>query len=319
MDQEVAALLQKIKQTNRPPFWQGSPAQARSGPTLTELLFGPAPAVGRVEDFHIASSLGYELPVRLYVPSALPRGIIVYLHGGGWVMGSVAGSHPLAATLANRSGFAVLSVDYRLAPECAFPLPLDDARAALQWASRDAETRIGAPLGSLVVMGDSAGANLATIAARLHNESFPESRVDLQVLAYPVTGSDFDTASYHAFAEGYLLTRKDMMWFWDQYLPDVSLRCNPLASPIATPDLSASPPALILTAGFDPLRDEGEAYGQLLSASGVAATVVRCDGLTHGFLAMINFAPSASAAFDRILAAIDEISTTLGKPVGFSA
>lgn len=306
MEPEIAALLQKVRDAKRTPFWQSTPGQARSGPMLMDLLFGPASEVARVEDFHIPSSNGHALPVRLYVPSPRPPGLIVYFHGGGWVIGSVASYHPLTATLALRSGCAVLSVDYRLAPEHPFPLPLDDARAAIGWAATEAASRIGAPVPSLMVMGDSAGGNLATVAARLHNETRPALRVALQVLAYPVTDCDFDTGSFHEFAEGYLLTRRDMAWFWDQYLPDTAARHDPLASPAHTADLGASPEALVLSAGLDPLRDEGEAYGQRLHAADVPTRVQRCEGLPHGFLAMIHYAPSAGRAFDDILCAVDE-------------
>lgn len=130
--------------------------------------------------------------------------------------------------------------------------------------------------------------------------------MQLQILAYPVTDCDFDRASYHAFAEGYLLTRRDMMWFWDQYLPDLSRRVDPLASPIHCKDMSASPKALVLIAEFDPLRDEAEIYCSRLQASGVSVDVVCCSGLVHGFLAMINMAPSAKKAFDVMLKAIEQ-------------
>jgi acetyl esterase len=305
VDAEIAALLQKVRDAKRTPFWQGTPQQARSGPTLMALLFGPAPDVARVDDFCIDSSNGHALALRLYVPSAAPRGLIVYCHGGGWVLGSVASYHPFTAALAQRTGCAVLSVDYRLAPEHPFPLPLDDARAAMDWAASEAASaRIGAPVPRLIAMGDSAGANLMTVAARLHNETNPARRVDLQVLAYPVTDHRFDTGSYVAFAEDHLLTRRDMQWFWDQYLPNATRRDNPLASPLRTPDLSASPATLVLSAGLDPLRDEGEAYGERLRAAGVPTDVVRCEGVVHGFLAMVNFAPGATRAFERVVAAV---------------
>jgi acetyl esterase len=304
MDAEITALLQKVKEAKRTPFWQSTPEQAREGPMLMDLLFGPAPDVARVEDFCIASSDGHALPVRLYVPQEQPRGLIVYFHGGGWVIGSVAAYHPLTATLAVRTGCAVLSVDYRLAPEHPFPRPLEDAIAALRWCAEDADARLGSPVTCLIAMGDSAGGNLATVAARLHNGTDTARRVDFQILAYPVTGHDFNTESYLAYAEDHLLTRRDMMWFWDQYLPDPAKREDPLASPLGTRDLAGSPPALVLSAGCDPLRDEGEAYGRHLFESGIRAEVVRCEGLLHGFLSMIHYAPSASRAFDRILAAV---------------
>lgn len=308
MDAPIAELLRQVRQAQRPPLWQGTAEQARSGPSLMARLFGPAPEVARVEDFHIPSSEGFALPLRLYLPTARPRGLIVYCHGGGWVIGSVESWHPLTATLAQRSGCAVLSVDYRLAPEHRFPLALDDARAALAWAASGAAAeRIGAAVPRLIAMGDSAGANLMTVASRQHNAARPARRVDRQVLAYPVTDADFGTASYHAFAEDHLLTRRDMMWFWDQYLPEAARRSDPLAAPLRTPlaELSAAPPALIVTAALDPLRDEGEAYGRRLREAGVPCELLRAEGLVHGFLAMVNLSPAGHRAFGHMLDALD--------------
>ncbi len=305
MDKEIEDLLQKVKEANRKPFWQSTPQEARSGPMLMALLFGEPPAVERDESFTIPSSGGFALPVRLYVPSSKPKGLIVYFHGGGWVIGTVAGYHPFTATLANRTGWAVLSVDYRLAPEHPFPLPVEDALAAVRWAaSAEAVKALGVAPGALITMGDSAGGNLATVASRIHNAGKPARNVDLQVLAYPVADHRFETGSYGEFAEGNLLTRNDMKWFWDHYCPDVSRRAHPDASPIHAKDLSASPAALIVTAGRDPLRDEGEAYGQKLKEAGVPTEVVRGEGLVHGFLAMIHYAPSAGRAFEKMVAAI---------------
>lgn len=303
MDAPIADLLAQIKAANKPPLWQGSAAQARQRPMLMDALFGPAPAVA-MQQVVIASTQGHALDMRLYTPDGQPKGMIVYLHGGGWVLGSAASFHPLTATLAQRSGCAVLSVDYRLAPEYPFPLPLDDARAALAWAAGAGAAQARTADRPLMVMGDSAGANLATTAARLHNEAGGQPPVQLQVLAYPVTDCNFDRPSYHAFAEGYLLSRQDMMWFWDQYLPNPLLRHNPLASPLQCADLSASPRTLVLTAEFDPLRDEGEIYCARLQAQGVPAEAVRCPGLVHGFLAMVNISPSAAQALGRVLQAV---------------
>ena len=310
MDKEIETLLEMVKSANRKPFWQSTPQEARSGPMLMALLFGEAPAVERDESFTIPSSGGFELPVRLYVPSKQPKGLIVYFHGGGWVIGTVAGYHPFTATLANRTGCAVLSVDYRLAPEHPFPLPVDDALAAIRWAaSPAADKSMGQAPGALVAMGDSAGGNLATVAARIHNASAPVRKVDLQVLAYPVTDHDFESGSYEEFAQGNLLTRNDMKWFWNHYCADVSKRSHPDASPMRAKDLAAAPAALIVTAGRDPLRDEGEAYGQRLKDAGVPTQVVRGEGLVHGFLAMINYAPSAGRAFEKMVAAIGQATS----------
>ncbi|ABE29383.1 alpha/beta hydrolase fold family protein [Paraburkholderia xenovorans LB400] len=312
MEPELKALIEQLSQAGRRPFWQCTVDDARNAPTLVKRLFPDAPSVERTQDIRISSTRGHAFPARLYVPRDRPCGLIVYLHGGGWVVGSVDDYHPLTATITARSGFAVLSVDYRLAPEHAFPIPLEDARAALEWASSgSAAVAIGADVNCLIVMGDSAGANLATVAARLHNEKNIDRRVDGQVLVYPVTGHDFKTASYDEFAEGNLLTRNDMQWFWDHYCPERAARANPLASPLEAEDLSMSPPALVMTAGRDPLRDEGEAYGARLRKAGVDVAVVRCDGLVHGFLAMIHQVPGAARAFDRI---VDYI-TRLGEAV----
>jgi acetyl esterase len=308
MDAEIESLLQKVKEANRTPFWQSTPEAARSGPMLMQILFGEPPQVERVEDFTIPSSGGFALPVRLYVPSPGPRGLIVYFHGGGWVIGTVAAYHPFTATLAQRTGCAVLSVDYRLAPEHPFPKPLEDAQAAFTWAATGAQGKLGARPPVLIAMGDSAGGNLATVASRLHNEAGTLQQVDLQVLAYPVTGHDFDTGSYHEFAEGNLLTRNDMKWFWNHYQPDETKRSDPNASPLHAKDLSKVPPGIIVTAGRDPLRDEGEAYGKRLQEAGVATEVVRGVGLVHGFLSMINYAPSAGRAFEKMVAAIAAVA-----------
>lgn len=302
MEPELKALIEQMIQAGRQPFWQSTVAQARGAPTMVKRLFPAAPPVERTQELRIPSTRGHALSARLYVPHDRPRGLIVYLHGGGWVVGSVDDYHPLTATLAARSGFAVLSVDYRLAPEHAFPIPLEDACAALEWASSNhARAAIGTTIHRLIAMGDSAGGNLATVAARLHNERASGRRVDRQVLVYPVTGHDFETASYDEFAEGNLLTRNDMQWFWNHYCPEQAARANPLASPLGTIDLSASPPALVITAGRDPLRDEGEAYGRRLQDAGVETDVVRGDGLVHGFLAMIHQVPGAARSFDKIL------------------
>lgn len=305
MDKEIEDLLQKVKEANRKPFWQSTPQEARSGPMLMALLFGEPPAVERDESFTIDSSGGFALPVRLYVPSTTPKGLIVYFHGGGWVIGTVAGYHPFTATLANRTGCAVLSVDYRLAPEHPFPLPVEDALAAVRWAASEETVKaLGVAPGALITMGDSAGGNLATVASRIHNAGQPARKVDLQVLAYPVADHGFETGSYSEFAEGNLLTRNDMKWFWDHYCPDESRRSHPDASPMHAKDLAVSPAALIVTAGRDPLRDEGEAYGRKLQEAGVPTEVVRGEGLVHGFLAMIHYAPSAGRAFEKMVAAI---------------
>jgi len=303
IDPQVEALLQRIKEAGRAPFWQGTAKQARTTPSLMRMLFGDAPLLHRVEERVIDADTG-QVPVRVYIPNAKPAGAIVYFHGGGWVIGSVADYDAFTATLAQRTGCAVISVDYRLAPEHPYPAPLHDAMAALDWAAAHSKNLLGVEPGKLIVAGDSSGANLATVAVRRHNARPTTRRYDFQVLAYPVTDAYFDTASYREFAEGRLLTRADMMWFWDQYAPHPALRDDPDLSPLRADTLVDCPPALILVAALDPLRDEGERYAEKLRQEGVAVEAIRCEGLVHGFLSMVHLAPGAAQAFDHIVNAI---------------
>lgn len=303
IDPQIEALLQRIKEAGRSPFWQGTAKQARTTPSLMRMLFGDAPLLHRVEERVIDADSG-PVPVRIYMPSEKPAGAIVYFHGGGWVIGSVADYDAFTATLAQRTDCVVISVDYRLAPEYPYPAPLHDAMAALDWVAAHAESLLGSGPVKLIVAGDSSGANLATVAVRHHNAKPIARRYGFQILAYPVTAADFDTGSYHEFAEGRLLTRADMMWFWDQYAPDPALRNDPDLSPLLAASLVDCPPALILVAALDPLRDEGERYAEKLRQHGVAVEAVRCEGLIHGFLSMVHIAPGAALVFDRIVNAI---------------
>ncbi|WP_137890479.1 alpha/beta hydrolase [Ramlibacter sp. 2FC] len=304
MDQQIQDLLERVQQAGRKPFSQCTPQEARAFPTMMKSLFGSAPAGTRNRDLTIPSSDGFAVPARLYKPAGGAAGLIVFFHGGGWVLGSVDDYDPFTATLAAESGFAVLSVDYRLAPEHPYPTPVHDARAALTFAAEHGSRLLGEPLQKLVAMGDSAGATLATVATRHHRGDPGKRAVDLQVLVYPVAAAGFDTQSYRDYRKGFLLGEQDMRWFWDQYCPRNELRTHADASPSAAADLAGLGKVLVLTAECDPLRDEGEQYGRLLAAAGNACEVVRCEGLVHGFLAMINFAPSARSAFEKITAAI---------------
>ncbi len=300
LDQPTLDLLQQARSRGRPPLDGLSARQAREFPSWFELLFGPAPRLAVMRDVDIPGADGARLHARLYADRPDPDSLVVYLHGGGWVLGSVAGYEPYTALLAQRTGSAVLSVDYRLAPEHPFPAPLHDAQAALQYAAEQGASLLGRPMRRLVVMGDSAGAALATVAARKRATQVGLRQPDLQVLLYPVTDAGFDTPSYRDYAQGYLLSAADMRWFWGQYCPDPSLRADPDASPLRAADLSGLPPTLLFSAEFDPLRDEGERYGQRLQQAGVSCRVVRCPGVLHGFVAMARALPLAASGFDTI-------------------
>ncbi|WP_251343379.1 alpha/beta hydrolase [Haloplanus halophilus] len=226
------------------------------------------------------------LSVRTYTPpgeggEAVGRPVLVYLHGGGWVRGDLDTHDGLCRLLAGAADCVVVSVDYRRAPEHPFPTPVRDAYAATAWASEHAGVAGGDP-DRIVVGGDSAGGNLAAATTLLARErGGPE--IAHQVLLYPVTDHAFDTASYAENASGYLLSRASMRWYWDRYLDDEVDGANPYASPLRAADLSGVPSATVITAGYDPLRDEGAAYADRLRQAGVAVTHENYPGMVHVF------------------------------------
>jgi acetyl esterase len=306
MDPATVDFLRRTRTRGRQPLSGLSVEQARRFPSWFELLFGPAPRLATLCDVRIPALDGTTLQARLYADDPAPDALVVYFHGGGWVLGSVAAFEPYTALLAQRTGTAVLSVDYRLAPEHPFPTPVDDAEAALRFGAEQGQRLLGRPLRRLVVMGDSAGATLATVAARRLAATPALRGADLQVLVYPVTDAGFDTPSYRDFAEGYLLTADDMRWFWNHYCADHALRLAPDASPLRADDLHLLPPTLLFSAELDPLRDEGERYAERLRAAGVDCEMLRCPGVLHSFLAMANTLPAARGAFERICRSMRE-------------
>jgi len=227
----------------------------------------------------------------------------VYYHGGGWVIGGIEGYDALARTLAGSLQAAVVNVDYRLAPEHRYPAAADDAWTALQWASGRIAEIAGGPV-PLVVMGDSAGGNLAAVVARKARDH-GGPRLAAQVLIYPVTDADVNNASYADPANQLMLTRASMIWFWDHYAPDRARRREPDASPLLAADLSGLPPAIVATAEHDVLRDEGEAYAAALLAAGVPVEHRRFDGQMHGFFTMIGLLPGSAAAIAYVTEQLD--------------
>jgi acetyl esterase len=239
--------------------------------------------VARVEDWMIPGS-GLGIPVRVYTPSgeAGPLPILVFFHGGGWVFGTLETHSDICRTLCHRSGSLVVSVDYRRAPEHRFPAALEDCCAAVRWCAGHA-AEIGGDPTRLAVAGDSAGGNLAAaVALRLRDEGGPT--LALQVLIYPVTNCAFDTASYHQYASGYGLTRDMMRFFWKSYLSRPADANHPAASLLQAADLTGLPPALVLTAQYDVLRDEGEAYAARLAQAAVPVRCTRYLEMNHGFV-----------------------------------
>jgi acetyl esterase len=265
---------------------------------------GPVAEVARLEERRIAGPAG-EIGMRLYAPDAPgPLPALVFFHGGGFVIGSLDSHDGVCRELANAARCAVVSVDYRLAPEHKFPAAPEDCFAATRWVAANARA-LGLDPARLAVGGDSAGGCLAAVAAQLCRErGGPALR--FQLLVYPVTDCRFDTPSYRENAEGYLLTRSLMQWFWNHYLQDPAEGESPLASPLRAEKLDGLPPALVLTAEYDPLRDEGEAYARRLERAGVPTTLTRYDGMFHGFFGM-------GAAIDRSRDAIAEAARHLRK------
>jgi len=266
---------------------------------LANLAGGRKRNVARIEDFSIPGPAG-AIPVRLYDPApeeTLP--LILYYHGGGWRSGDLESHDKICRRVARICSSRVLSVGYRRTPEHRFPAALDDAYTALQWACQQSSTLDFDPQ-RLIVMGDSAGGNLAAaVALRSRDEQGPPIR--FQVLIYPVLDlANTERPSYLDFSEGYLLTRRRMQGFIADYVPDEQMRARPYASPLYCDNPEGLPPAIIFTAGFDPLRDEGGAYAKKLEAAGVPVHYHCYEGLIHGFFGLPFFGPKSTRAIRNI-------------------
>lgn len=299
---QVQTLLDTLAQLGGPPMSQVTPDEARA----MYVAMGAMEAgeeVARVDDRVVPTPDG-DVPVRCYTPSAAigeAHGVLVWLHGGGWVIGDLETSDATCRALANRAGCVVVSVDYRRAPEHPSPAALEDCMAALMWTVENFEV-LGVDASKVAVGGDSAGGHLAALVCqRVRAEFGPD--IDFQLLVYPVTDMTQSHPSMAENADGYLLTRDTMEWFRQQYIGDGD-RADPSVSPLHAPDLSGLPPALVVTAEFDPLRDEGEAYAARLQEAGVPTTLMRFDGQVHGFFAMPSLLDDAKVALDAAGAAL---------------
>ncbi|HEU5252807.1 MAG TPA: alpha/beta hydrolase [Solirubrobacterales bacterium] len=274
------------------------PAAARAQRREEAAVVGERPTIpmSRVEQVEIPGPAG-PLAARLYVPQAAPEEplpLLVYFHGGGWVIGDLETHDSPCRFLAAHSGVAVLAVDYRLAPEHPFPAAAEDAFAAYAWACAEADA-LGADPARVAVGGDSAGGNLAAVAClTARDQGAPPPA--MQLLIYPVTETARELPSRQTFREGFLLTRRDMAYYEDRYLPPGTDRSDPRVAVLQADDLSRLPPAYVATAGFDPLRDEGDAYAQRLREAGVRVALHRHPGLVHTFINLTALCPTARAA-----------------------
>ena len=276
------------------------PEQAREMSAARAAQMGPAPSMASTVDHMIPVADGSIL-VRVLTPHQKVRGVFVLIHGGGWVIGSAEQSDTVARKLAERTSCAVVVVDYRLAPEHPYPIAVDDCWTALQWAAEQMDEIAGRDV-PLIVAGDSAGGNLAAVmAVRARDRNGPN--IALQVLIYPATDCDLERDSVNDPDNQLILTKDAMTWFWDHYAPDVERRTEPEASPLRTPDLTNLPPAVVMTAEHDVLRDEGEAYADRLREAGVEVDFRRHLGQTHAFFTMLML-PGSERGFQQVVKAV---------------
>jgi acetyl esterase len=306
LDTEIAGLLALLR--SLPAFEDMAPAEARAVVESMREGAPPGPDLPSIENRRISAT--GPVNVRVYKPVDRPAGAIVYYHGGGWVLGSLDSSDAQLRAFALQTQCCIVSVDYRLAPEHPFPAAVMDAVEALSWVDASLAELAGARV-PLIVGGDSAGANLATVAAILARDAY-RPKLAGQLLYYPVTDPLLDTPSYLENAEGYFLTRDLMRWFWNHYVSDAAQQLDFRYAPLRASDLSRLPPALIQTAEFDPLRDEGEAYAERLRAAGTAVTLQRRDGLIHGYVGMGPVARVARDAIDDAAAWVRATVTAAG-------
>lgn len=308
LDPQAKAVIDLVIKSGRPPYHQLSPKDARqmyreTRPASTP----PAPEIGLVKDL---SADG--VPVRLYRPkdvaAATPLPALVYFHGGGWVIGDLETHDVLCRQLTAGAGIAVVAVDYRLAPEHKFPAAADDAWTAIRWVAAHAG-ELGVDAARLAVGGDSAGGNLAAAVSLMARDQGGPA-LAMQVLLYPVTDVAAEAQSYTDFADGFMLTRDSMRWFIAHYLNGRRDATDWRVSPLRAPSLAGVAPALVVTAGFDPLRDEGDAYARKLREAGVRVDAVCYGGMIHGFAPMGRLIETGNRAVAHVAASLRQ---TLGQ------
>lgn len=313
LDGRTQWFLQLLARSGQPPLHQLGVVEAREQFDAFMLLMSGRPApVGEIVDRTMAGPAG-PLRIRIYRPAhsvarLLPT--VLYFHGGGWVIGSLEGYDLACRYFCARSGCAIVAVDYRLAPEHKFPAAIDDGVAAFRWLATEAAS-LGLDPDRIVLAGDSAGGTIAAVAAQeLRGEPRPPC---LQWLIYPATDLRGDTLSHKSCGEGFLLTQADMDWFRGQYLNTPAEVDDPRASPLRAVDLAGVAPALVFTTGFDPLRDEGRAYTERLSAAGVKTIHREFDTLIHGFVGMRGALQAAARAMDDMVAGLRHELAQLGR------
>ena len=300
LDPQARALLDAAKASGAPEMWELTPDQARVEYLRRTERVRADVDIYRVEDRQIPGPV-QTIKVRVYTPqvsqeqASLP--VLVWYHGGGFVIGDLDSHDSACRALANQTECLVVAVDYRLAPEHKFPGAVEDCEAALHWVAANA-AELGGDPGRIAVGGDSAGGNLAAVVALLAREK-GGPKLCFQLLIYPCVAPEPETPSHHQFAEGYLLTRKTITWFFKQYLRSSKDTLDPRYAPLEEKDLSSLPPSLVIVAGFDPLRDEGVDYAKALIDAGNKVTLSNYEGMIHGFYLMGGMIDKANQAIEE--------------------
>jgi len=307
IDPQAQAVIDLAIKSGRPAYHTLSPKEARQLFRETRPASTPTPAaIGEVKNL-TANGPGGPIPLRVYRPAGVAADtklpVLVFFHGGGWVIGDLDTHDVQCRQITAEAGITVVAVDYRLAPEHKFPAAVDDA-----WAATRCVATHGSELGidpqRLAVGGDSAGGNLAAVVALLARDSTEGPAIAFQVLVYPVTDLGSESKSYGDFAEGYSLTRESMRWFKNHYLKSAAEGDGWRASPLRAKSLAGLPPALVVTAGFDPLRDEGAAYAARLTDAGVRVDYVCYGGMIHGFMPMGRLIDTGNRAVSHVAASL---------------
>ena len=307
LEPQAKAVIDLVIKSGRPAYHTLSPKEARQLFRETRPASTPTPPeIGVVKNLS-ANGPGGPIPLRVYRPAGVPDDVrlpgLVYFHGGGWVIGDLDTHDVQCRQLTAEAGITVVSVDYRLAPEDKFPAAVDDALVATRYVARHG-AELGIDIGHLAVGGDSAGGNLAAVVALLARDSTEGPAIAFQVLVYPVTDLGAESQSYRDFGDGHLLTRDSMRWFANHYLRSPADAEGWRASPLRAQSLAGLPPALVITAGFDPLRDEGAAYAARLTEAGVRVDYICYGGMIHGFMPMGRLIDTGNRAISHVAATL---------------
>jgi len=303
LNEDVARLMELIGPNGPDSLLPETDSQADLERALAALRQGHPPE----PDEEGIESVDVPLPNGTYIrfyraPGHPVQPVALFLHGGGWVMGDMNSFDKFCRTMASRSGMIIASLAYRLAPENPFPAALDDTEDAFHWI-REHATEFGGDPDRIVVMGSSAGGNLAASFAATHAG---EPGLVLQVLIYPTLEPELETESMKRNASGYYLTRRQVKWYWDQYLPDAAARNDPRAAPARAKSLAGLPPAIVVTAEYDPLHDEGKVYAQRLASEGVPVSHFDFTGQIHGFMALVGLVPGVERQLNLVADTIAE-------------